>query len=354
MGSRKPPLLYCFPRRSTFIQRDIDGLSQRHDVRTHELKALPAWQLPFRLLHQFAWLVRNKAWKRDCICHFSGYHALLPSWICHRTFIILAGTDCASIPAIRYGDHSRRLMGWATRKAAAMATRLLPVHASLMYRTQAYSDIVPAEQGILAFGPDIKTPWSEIPYGFDAEFWKPDLEITKDPEGFICVPGAASPTNGSHLLKGVKLVLEIAERLPAARFVVVGVADPADYKNASSNVNFLGRVDAFALRNLFCKASFHLQLSLSEGMPNALCEAMLCGCIPLVSEIASMPDIVDGIGYVLQRDDPEMGAALGSAMLALPANERSDRAIAARNKMAQAYSMWARLDALEALLHDHP
>src|SRR5690606_15293041 len=137
------------------------------------------------------------------ICHFSGYHALLPTWACKRTFIILAGTDCASIPSIGYGNHSRKLMGWATRKAAARATRLLPVHASLMQRTQTFSDMVPAEQGILAFGPWITTPWTEIPYGFDAAFWNLGTGEGRDPAHFICVPGAASPANRLHILKGV-------------------------------------------------------------------------------------------------------------------------------------------------------
>ncbi len=351
---RTPRILYCFPRSSTFIQRDIDGLRGRYDVHAHALNARPAWKLPFRLIHQLFWLLRNKAWSCDCICHFSGYHALLPTLICRRTFIILAGSDCASIPAIRYGNHSRKLMGWATRKAAARATRLLPVHASLMHRTQTFSGMVPAEQGILAFGPWIKTPWTEIPYGFDAEFWAPGTGNDRDPGSFICVPGAASPANRLHVLKGVKLVLDIAERMPSANFAIVGVADLDAYADAPQNVTFHHHINALALRELYRKASFHLQLSLSEGMPNALCEAMLCGCIPLVSRISSMPEIVEGIGFVLDHDDPEMGAALGQELLALSASERDRRSRSARSKVAQDYPMQRRLDALTSLLTDAP
>ena len=40
--------------------------------------------------------------------------------------------------------------------------------------------------------------------------------------------------------------------------------------------------------------------SLTEGLPNTLCEAMLCGCIPIVSNVGVMPDLVNGFGYVLK------------------------------------------------------
>lgn len=354
MASGTGPLLYCFPQSSSFIQRDIDGLREHYVVHAQALNAQPAWKLPLRLLRQLLWLLRNRAWNCDCICHFSGYHALLPGWICRRTFIILAGSDCASIPAIRYGNHSRKWMGWATRIAAAQATRLLPVHASLMHRTQTYSDLVPAEQGILAFGPAIKTPWTAIPYGFDTEFWNPGTGGDRAPNSFICVPGAASPTNRLHLLKGVNLVLDIAGRMPLAQFTIVGVADPDAYAGAPKNVSFHRHVDAVTLRDFYRKASFHMQLSLSEGMPNALCEAMLCGCIPLASPISSMPDIVDGIGFLLEHDDPEMGAALCREMLALPASERDRRSRSARSKVEKDYPIQHRMDALASVLQDRP
>jgi len=349
-GSRR--ILYCFPRRSTFIQRDIEGLSSRYDVRTHELRAQPAWKLPFRLVHQFAWLLHNRAWSCDCICHFSGYHALLPVMLCRRTFIILAGSDCASIPSIRYGNHARKVLGWATRRAAASATRLLPVHPSLMRRVQTYSSAAPREQGILAFGPWINTPWTAIPYGFDPEQWSPGAATERDPALFISVPGPATPQNRLHRLKGVDMVLAIAERLPEARFTIVGLDDPGAYHIAPGNVTLLGRVSSDGLLELYRKASFHLQLSLSEGMPNALCEAMLCGCVPVVSDVASMPDIVEGCGAVLKRDDPGTGAEVCGTLIALDRATWSARSAASREKVRTAFPMRRRVDELIRIIED--
>jgi len=38
-----------------------------------------------------------------------------------------------------------------------------------------------------------------------------------------------------------------------------------------------------------------------EGFPNALCEAMLCGCIPVGSDVAAIPEIIGDTGYILRK-----------------------------------------------------
>jgi glycosyltransferase involved in cell wall biosynthesis len=345
-----PVLLYCFPKRSTFIDRDIALLAQRYSVVQHELVKGPSWHLPFRVLHQFAWLIRHRAWRRRTICHFSGYHAVLPTILSKRCYIILAGSDCAGIPAIGYGNHTRMMLGWATRFAARKATRLLPVHASLMIRTADYADIVPREQGILAFARGMRTPWTEVPYGFDDRFWCTDHSTFRSPDLFVCVAGPATPQNRVHQLKGVDLLLQIAERTPGGRFRIVGLAEPDAYTQAPANVRFTGRVSPEQLRDIYRSASFYGQLSLSEGMPNALCEAMLCGCIPLVSNVASMPSIVEGCGFILNKRDPMMGAALCNQLLALPASDRSSRSAYARERIARDFALERRANALYTLL----
>ena len=42
---------------------------------------------------------------------------------------------------------------------------------------------------------------------------------------------------------------------------------------------------------------------MSEGCPNALSEGMLCECVPIVSNVGGMPDIVSDCGFILKTKD---------------------------------------------------
>ena len=44
-----------------------------------------------------------------------------------------------------------------------------------------------------------------------------------------------------------------------------------------------------------------MQLSLREGFTNEVCEAMLSGCVPVVSDVNALPDIAGSGGFVLRK-----------------------------------------------------
>jgi glycosyltransferase involved in cell wall biosynthesis len=57
---------------------------------------------------------------------------------------------------------------------------------------------------------------------------------------------------------------------------------------------------------LLGKYQFYVQVSMTEGFPNALIEAMACGCVPIVSRVGAMPEIVGDTGYILEKKDPNL------------------------------------------------
>ena len=72
------------------------------------------------------------------------------------------------------------------------------------------------------------------------------------------------------------------------------------------NIICKGRLTPEELKVLFNQTQFYLQLSNTEGFGVALCEAMLCECIPLVSDVNFLPTIVGNSGFVLIKRNSEM------------------------------------------------
>jgi len=91
------------------------------------------------------------------------------------------------------------------------------------------------------------------------------------------------------------------------------------------------------LSNFLNSKEFYLQLSMSEGFPNALCEAMLCGCIPIVTAVGAMPKIVSEIGFVLNKKDPILLSEIVQKATGLTKNDREQLAEKSRDRIKNVY-----------------
>jgi len=99
------------------------------------------------------------------------------------------------------------------------------------------------------------------------------------------------------------MIFDIAPKFPEATFYIVGGSSIKT--KAPANVKLLENMPNNQIQPLLSKMQFYMQLSLSEGFPNALSEAMLCECVPIVSNVGGMPDIVDDCGYLLKHKNKE-------------------------------------------------
>lgn len=339
-------LLYLSPQPSTFIQKDVEFLSGHFSVSEHGFLMKGKALLPLMFLRQLLFLLMKLPTAKVVVVMFGGYHSFLPALLakllgkpCH---IILGGTDCTSYPSINYGTFRKPVQGWFTAWSYRLCTTLLPVHRSLIAQQNTYYTEDDGSQGCSAFVPDLMTPFVEVVNGYEAEKWTVG---EKQPRSFITVGYFDSPDRLK--LKGVDLMVELARSLPDCTFTVVGVGKEG-LLPPLPNLKVCERVTHHELRELFATSRFYMQLSISEGFPNAICEAMLSGCVPIGSDVSAIPDIISDTGFVLGKRDHSLLRKLVDSALSHPDLDALGRM--ARERIAVNYPLHKRGERLLEVL----
>lgn len=294
-------ILYLFPVRTTFIERDLEMIRPVAKIIPLEFTQTP-WKLPLYLVLQFFQLLWYLPKTSQYLCFFGGYHTVLPV-IFGRVFgkkctIQAGGTDCINMPEIGYGNFRKNPLAWATAYSFTHCSLILPVAEALVSQHYNYDHRISPKQGLLQLIPGLKTPIQVIPNGFDVEFWK-DLGLERVKHSFISVATSTS-TPARARVKGYDLIEELAASNPEWSFTLVG---DSNYKPQSTNIQVLGKETAASLVQHYNTHEFYLQLSSSEGFPNALGEAMACGCVPIGSAVGAIPEIIGDTGLLLKRKE---------------------------------------------------
>jgi glycosyltransferase involved in cell wall biosynthesis len=125
---------------------------------------------------------------------------------------------------------------------------------------------------------------------------------------------------GLRHVKGGRETLEVAKacaaRFPELRFLIAGPNDRdlEDAARALGNFEFPGWVEDAALPALYAKASALLFLSHYEGYGIPAIEAMAMGTPAVVADCASLPEVVDEHGFVV---DPKAADLIAEILCGL-------------------------------------
>lgn len=294
-------IIYTFPVHTAFIDRDLEMISPEIKITALEFTQSPL-KLPLYFLLQFFQLLWYLPKTSQYLSFFGGYHSVLPVWFGKvfgkRCTIQAGGTDCINMPEIGYGNFRKKWLRMATAYSFKNCSLILPVAEALVRQDYQYDPAISAKQGLLNLIPDLKTPIHVIPNGFDTDFWK-DFGKMRPAKSFISVATGTSKSSRA-IVKGYDLVEKLAKKHPDWNFTLVG--DP-NYRSSNPNISVVGKKQALELLDLFNSHQFYLQLSTSEGFPNALGEAMASGCIPIGSAVGAIPEIIGDAGAILKTKD---------------------------------------------------
>ncbi|MDA0314967.1 MAG: glycosyltransferase family 4 protein [Bacteroidetes bacterium] len=290
-----------FPVRTTFIERDLEMIRPVSKIVPVEFTQTP-WKLPFFWVIQFFQLLWYLPRTSQYLCFFGGYHTVLPvlfgKVFGKKCTIQAGGTDCINMPEIGYGNFRKKWLALATRFSFEQCSLILPVAEALVSQHYSYDSRISPKQGLLQLIPSLKTSMQVIPNGFDTEYWQ-DLGMERVKQSFISVATSSSSPARARI-KGYDLIEQLAASNPKWNFTLVG---DSDYKSHSTNIQVLGKETPSSLVELYNSHEFYLQLSSSEGFPNALGEAMACGCVPIGSAVGAIPEIIGDTGLLLKRKE---------------------------------------------------
>lgn len=262
--------IVVYVSKSSFVQADIALLQAKEYQFTN-----PFRQFIYFLFHHYD----------NYFIWFCDYHALIPILFARlfgkKSYIFVGGYDAYGIKHNpKYGVFSSWFRGMVAKVCYRLCTKIFFVDISLFY---ALHEHIKVER--------ITNKSVIIPTGYDIDYWTRQT-------GYVNVYDYITVGNikdyVTYWRKGIDRFVHMALAQPDKRFAIVGWDFDA---HLPSNITVHKFLSPFGVRELLSKSKHYCQLSRIEGLPNSLIEAMLCDCIPVVTDVASMVDVIKGSGY---------------------------------------------------------
>ena len=200
-----------------------------------------------------------------------------------------------------------------------------------------------------------------VPNGVAIPQLSPDVRKTvryrlgiDENEFLICGAGRLAPQKGFDY--AIEAFARVHEKAPDTRLLIAGEGPMLDeYRNLAASRRVAGQVIFAGFRDdvpaLLQAADLFWLTSRSEGMPNALLEAMAAGRAAVAFDVAGVPEVItDGKnGIIVRQGDVEVLSEKTVGLIS-DYKRRNRLSVEARKTMEKDFSIGAMIDRLEEFL----
>ena len=290
----KKRILFIYVNYSSFVKADYEILSSLAEVTKYQFTpGKGIFATGYKLLRQFFFLLFN-IWRFNAVfIWFADYHSLIPVLFARlfrkKSFVVIGGYDVSTLTEYKYGAFSHPIRGFFARSTFKYVDICFPVAEELRKKLSVINP---------------KTKAETIPTRVDpAKFFFHDYER---PRRIITISGTENYQR--LMVKGLDRFRELSLQMPEFEFIIIGITEGviSYFEPVPANLILLPPKQFDQLAPYYQSASFYAQLSRSEGLPNALCEAMLCGCIPVGTDVGDIGITIGNTGITVRDWKPEI------------------------------------------------
>ena len=291
----------------SFVKSDISIL-EALGFRVYKIHSRPEKNLLFFLLNRIREKLKSILFisrSKVLISWFNDYHSFIPilfsKLFFKKSIIIVGGYDAIVDNKNNHGLFFKSGIRSAIAKLNyKMVNEVWIVHKSLEngcdFAKQKFNII----SGVRRFTSKKNIVIKEINTGYDTRFWN----YNQNEEKTGILTAAFFSDKRVINIKGLNIFNKLASLLPNVNFTIVGESGIriSDFINLESNIKVMGVQTKSQMKKLYQNNKFYFQGSRLEGLPNSLCEAMLCGCIPVGSRVFGIPDAIGKTGILFDTE----------------------------------------------------
>ncbi|MEF8848307.1 MAG: glycosyltransferase [Candidatus Thermoplasmatota archaeon] len=259
----------------TFVKKDLEILKKYY--RVDELK-IPCKKTDW--IKYFFSLFKKIKECEVVFCWFAGWHTFFPVLFSKlfrkKSIIVAGGYDAVDIPELGYGAFSNFKERIPARYVLRNSDVVLAV--SKFTKKEILEKVNPKKIVVVYNGIDID-----------------EIDFSLDKENIVI-------TIGSKIkLKGLDTFVKASKYFSNCKFVVVGFEKRGEFsENDSKNLTFLGTLPHDEVLKWLGKAKVYCQLSYVESFGVGVAEAMASGCIPVVTNVGALAELVGNLGFYVE------------------------------------------------------